>query len=199
MIETKNDLKKYIQADEIALGKLTFQGKIKGLLVPNIHSYERMLRVCEYYKNCRKDLIGRIIFAIKYIRFQRYSIKLGYTIPLNVFGPGLCICHYGTIVIHKDVKFGKNARIHADVNIGSYNRNSGRGETASPIFGDNVYIGPGAKIFGGIRIGNEVAIGANSVVTKNVPDGVSVAGAPAKIINTNGSKGLIIDGTCEKV
>ncbi|WP_260267260.1 serine O-acetyltransferase [Pediococcus parvulus] len=65
----------------------------------------------------------------------------------------------------------------------------------TPIIGDNVYIGPGAKLFGKIHIGNNCAIGANAVVNKNVPDNVTVAGIPAKIINHRGSKGLIIYGT----
>ncbi|GAA3319001.1 hypothetical protein GCM10020331_024100 [Ectobacillus funiculus] len=56
---------------------------------------------------------------------------------------------------------------------------------AVPKIGNNVYIGPGAKIFGGITIGNNVSIGANSVVTKDVPDNVTVVGIPAKIIAEN--------------
>lgn len=200
MIASKEELRKYIKADIRAFGGVTFRQRIKGLFVPNIYAFEKKMRVCEYYRNCRQDALGKFVFAVKYLRYQRYSIKLGYTIPLNVFGPGLCLCHYGTIVIHDTVRFGKNARIHADVNIGNYSRDESDGPKATaPIFGDNVYIGPGAKVFGGIRIGNDVAIGANSVVTKDVPDGVSVAGIPAKIINHDGSQGLIIDGKYNKI
>lgn len=52
-----------------------------------------------------------------------------------------------------------------------------------PVIGDNCYIGPGAKLFGDIRIGNNVAIGANSVVNKSFEDNVTIAGVPAKIVN----------------
>jgi serine O-acetyltransferase len=55
-----------------------------------------------------------------------------------------------------------------------------------------VYIGPGAKIFGGIRVGNNSAIGANCVVTKDVPEHATVVGIPGSVISYKGSEGLII-------
>jgi len=115
------------------------------------------------------------------------SIHLGFTIPLNVFGPGLCIAHRGTIVVNKDTRVGENCRIHACTNIGS-----NRGGVSAPQIGNNVYIGPGAKIFGDIRIADNIAIGANSVVNKSFYEkGISVAGVPAKKINNKGSDGII--------
>lgn len=117
-----------------------------------------------------------------YYHFLKESIKYGFTIPINAFGPGLSLAHYGSIIVNG--KIGKNCRIHSCVNIGE-----GHGKT--PIIGDNVYIGPGAKIFGGIKIGNNVAIGANAVVNKDVPDNVTVAGIPAVIISKKGSKELL--------
>lgn len=62
-------------------------------------------------------------------------------------------------------------------------------EAEVPIIGDNCFIGPGAKVFGKIKIGNNVAIGANAVVNKDVPSNVTVAGVPAKIINEVGTVG----------
>ncbi|WP_292389244.1 serine O-acetyltransferase [Methanosarcina sp. UBA5] len=115
------------------------------------------------------------------------SIHLGFTIPLNVFGPGLCIAHRGTIVINKDVRIGENCRIHACTNIGS-----NRDDISAPQIGNNVYIGPGAKIFGNITIADNIAIGANSVVNKSFYEkGISIAGVPAKKINNKGSNGII--------
>lgn len=104
------------------------------------------------------------------------SVCLGFTIPLNVFGPRLCIAHRGTIVINKDTRVGENCRIHACTNIGT-----GRGGASAPQIGNNVYIGPGAKIFGDIEIADNIAIGANSVVNKSFYEaGISIAGVPAK-------------------
>jgi serine O-acetyltransferase len=91
----------------------------------------------------------------------------------------LCIVHYGTIVVNSRAKIGENCRIHPSTSIGEYN--------GIPTIGNNVYIGPGVKIFGGITIGNNVAIGANSVVNSNVPDNVTIVGIPAKIISSKSS------------
>ncbi|AKB28326.1 serine O-acetyltransferase [Methanosarcina siciliae C2J] len=120
------------------------------------------------------------------------SIHFGYSIPLNVFGPGLCIAHRGTIVVNKDARVGENCRIHACTNIGS-----GREyDFLAPKIGNDVYIGPGAKIFGNIEIADHIAIGANSVVNKSFYEkGISIAGVPAKKINNKGSEGMVTDAT----
>jgi serine O-acetyltransferase len=59
------------------------------------------------------------------------------------------------------------------------------------VVGDRVYLAPGAKVFGPIRVGHDVAVGANAVVNRDVPEGVTVAGVPAKIVSTHGSRQLI--------
>lgn len=178
-----------------ALGGVNFLQRFKSFFVPSIWKFEKKMRILEYYNNCRKDMLGKIIYQMKKIFFERYSLKLGFSIPINVFGPGLCIAHIGTLVVNENVKIGANARVHVGVNIGNYSQfDKDWKPDNTPIIGDNVYIGPGAKLFGKIKIGNNVAIGANAVVTKDVPDHVTVAGAPAKIINDRGSEGMIIKG-----
>jgi len=74
---------------------------------------------------------------------------------------------------------GENCRIHPSTSIGDYN--------GAPTIGNNVYIGPGAKLFGNISVGNNVAIGANAVVNADVPTNVTVGGIPAKIISQKSS------------
>lgn len=86
---------------------------------------------------------------------------------------------------YSNVKIGKNCRINADVVIGTQLGT----RDLTPVIGDNCFIGPGAKIFGKINIGDNVAIGANAVVNKDVPSNVTVAGVPAKIVNQNGTVG----------
>ncbi len=191
MIENKTELKQYIKLDLIAQGlyPLSIYERVFSLLRPTIWKYEIRLRKLEYLYNIgNHGLIKKIIFNIQYNRFKAYGYKLGYTIPLNVFGPGLCLCHVGTIVIHSHAKIGANARVHAGVNIGDAssftNENDGY---YVPTIGDNVYIGPGAKLFGKITIGDNVRIGANAVVNKDVMSGVTVGGIPAKVISETSS------------
>lgn len=110
-------------------------------------------------------------------------MKLGFSIPINVFGPGLSIPHYGTIVVNKATQVGKNCRLHEGVNIGATN-----GSAAAPKIGDNVFIGSGAKIIGDISIADDVAIGANAVVVTSITEkGVTYGGVPAKKISSNNS------------
>ena len=99
-------------------------------------------------------------------------------------GKGFYIGHYGTIVVSGKAVIGENVNISHGVTIGASNRGVNKGV---PTIGNFVYIGPGAKIFGNIKIGNNVAIGANAVVTKDVPDNACVGGIPANIINMEGS------------
>jgi serine O-acetyltransferase len=94
-------------------------------------------------------------------------------------GPGFIITHSVGVIINSQVRAGKNLTVHHGVTIGSE-------KNKSPILGDNVFIGAGAKVIGGITVGSDVKIGANAVVTKDVPDGATVVGIPAKIVRMYG-------------
>ena len=181
MIKNKKDYRHYLECDRIALGikNNSLINKLLYYLVPGLTwKFHRMLRKVEYYKNCKKGYLNKLYYYYLYYRFRRLSVKLGFSIPENVFGPGLAIVHYGAIVVHKNAKIGKNCRIQSCTNIGA----SG-GSDKAPKIGDNVYIGPGAKIYGDITIASNIAIAANSCVNKDVLiDGVLVGGIPAKVI-----------------
>ena len=114
------------------------------------------------------------------IRLRRLSYKLGFSIPENTFGPGLSIAHYGSIIVNPHARIGCNCRIHSGVNVGA-----GRNEADVPNIGNNVYIGPGAKIFGNITIGDNTKIGANAVVNKSFSGGGTLVGVPAHKVNTS--------------
>jgi serine O-acetyltransferase len=117
------------------------------------------------------------------------SIRFGITLPIQSKpGPGFYIGHFGGIVVHPDVRFGRDCNLSQGVTIGLSSRGKYFG---TPIIGDRVYIGPGAKIFGNISVGHDAAIGANAVVTRDVAPGTVVGGVPAKVIGEDGSEGYI--------
>jgi len=101
-------------------------------------------------------------------------------------GPGLYISHGVNIVIGSGARVGRDLTILNGVTLGQKRRiedwKGEENEDGYPEVGDNVYLGTGCKVLGGIKIGRNVTIGANSVVTKDVPDDVIAAGVPARIL-----------------
>ncbi|KAB7530490.1 serine acetyltransferase [Flagellimonas olearia] len=178
--KSKEDYKQAILMDSVALGMTnpSLKSKIKNLLSPYyIYNFQMLMRKVEYYSTKTSVLSKLYCYYLKF-RYKKLSLKLGFSIPPHVFGPGLSIVHYGTIVINQKAQVGKNCRIHACVNIGA----SG-GDSNAPKIGDNVYIAPGAKIYGNITIANNIAIGANAVVNRSFEEeGILIAGNPAKKI-----------------
>lgn len=83
-----------------------------------------------------------------------------------------------SIFISPNAVIGKNCVIYQQVVIGQKSIDDG----ASPVIGDNVFIGAGAKIIGNVVIGDNVTIGAGAVVTKDVPNNCTVVGNPARIV-----------------
>lgn len=113
------------------------------------------------------------------------------SIPLNVFGPGLSLPHRGNIIVNSHTHIGENCRIHVGVNIGAHH-------DKAPRIGNNVYIGPGAIIFGDIEIADNCSIGVNATVNKSViePNCV-VAGTPAKVLKRNVASWNGIEPICK--
>jgi serine O-acetyltransferase len=182
MIRSKDDYLKYLEADRMALSRPVrkFMNSVISIINPDyIWDFQRLLRRLEYLKNVKSSgLINKIVYLYLRLKFKKMSLRLGFSIPENVFGPGLAIVHYGTIVVNCNAKIGANCRIHVDTNIGA----SG-GSDKAPQIGDNVYIAPGAKIFGDITIPKNTVIGANSVVNKSFnEENMLIAGVPAKLI-----------------
>ncbi len=120
-------------------------------------------------------LLPKLIYYIQYLLFNS-------SVPASCeIGKGSKFGYYGmAVVIHARAEIGKNCVIGTCVTIGG---KSGWHEV--PTIGDNVHIASGAKILGPVRRGNNVYIGANAVVTKDVPDNCVVAGIPAKILAKN--------------
>lgn len=119
------------------------------------------------------------------------SLRYGISIPYNTrIGPGLYIGHYGGIVLSDAAEIGRDCNINHGVTIGvKYGgKNSG-----VPAIGDRVFLGPGCVVIGGIRLGNDVAVGANAVVVDSVQDGGVVAGVPARLVSISGSSEYVVN------
>ena len=117
MIRSKQDYFQYIHQDAVALGKCTpsFMLHIRNLLFPPpIWKFQQIMRKLEYFSNVKRR--GVRLYWYKW-RYRKLSIKLGFSIPINTFGPGLSIAHHGPIIINPACKIGQNCRIHACVNI----------------------------------------------------------------------------------
>ncbi len=117
-------------------------------------------------------MVKLLLLPIYYMQNHRMTARWGISIERTTkIGEGFYIGHYGGIFVSADAKIGKNVNISQDVTIGVAGKGENRG---CPTIGDNVYIAPGAKIFGKIKVGNDVKIGANAVVYKDIPDGATV-------------------------
>ncbi len=97
------------------------------------------------------------------------------------FGPGFVLIHSQGVVINTAVIGGANVMLEHQVTIGAE-------KSASPQLGDDVFIGAGAKVIGNVSIGSRARIGANAVVTRDVPEGATVVGIPARVIKIDGQR-----------
>lgn len=138
--------------------------------------YQRILRRVEYAATLRGPM-GKAAWAIARVRLARYSLKTGISIPPGVFGPGLSIAHYGSIVVNDHARVGAWCRIHSATNIGAF-------AGGAPAIGDFAYLGPGAVVFGGVKLGDEVTIAANSTARSDASDRTTVMGTQVREVHS---------------
>ncbi|MBM7657753.1 serine O-acetyltransferase [Sporolactobacillus spathodeae] len=177
MIVTKKELIECLKTEK----NLYIGGNWKNLLRLSLlkdhdyllWKYAKSLRYTEYHFNNKH--------RIRYYIWQRkkniIGSKLGVTMWHNTVDAGLRIWHYGSIIVNGHTNIGKNCQLHGDNCIG----NKGESEKGVPTIGDNVDIGVGAKIIGGVYIASNIRIGANAVVTRSFyEEGITIVGVPAK-------------------
>lgn len=170
----KSILKEFLEADAVNY-KSQYRSwirKIKFNAFSNpiseqkyIWLYIKALRYVEYYQNTSRGTISKFLMLWWLRKLRKYSHITSFQIPPNVCGKGLTIWHWGPIIINPAAKIGKNCTLYPGVLIG--HKYPGNG---SAIIGDNVFIGAGTKIIGPVKIGNNVTIGQNCVITKDIPD-----------------------------
>ena len=152
---------------------------LAGYMAESWTSY--FLKFC-YAMNFQHEFLGNFYLRIGKLRFFRCLLFWFYkpdktvriSMPESKVGEGLVLGHGFSIECIAE-SIGKNCSIYQQSTIGFTRK-------GCPTIGDNVWIFSGAKILGPVKIGNNAVIGANAVVTKDVPDNAVVAGVPAKII-----------------
>ena len=164
-------------------------------IISGKNKIERILRLAftqEYYsvvifrygkwaRGVKIPILGLILRLLYFFMNKFISILSGVEIWLDSeIEEGLLIAHYGGVYILANI--GQNCTIAQQVVIGYKGAGQGPG---TPTLGNNVYLGAGAKIIGKVVIGNSVRVGANAVVTKDVPDNATVVGVPARIVRIN--------------
>ena len=171
MIRTKKELLFYIMADS-----MMNRGYFKPSIKQRIHSLISPDYIMDFLVAMRKvDYFSHSIGGCIQLRYYRHklknlSLKLGFSIEPDVFGYGLIIPHYGTIVVGPNNKIGNYAVLHTSTCITSRPKS----------IGDYFYLSTGAKVITGEDIGDNVMVSANSVVIKGCIGGNALlVGAPA--------------------
>lgn len=152
--------------------------------IPRILLAQSFWAVCEYrfghWARAEAPARARPLARLASI-FTHLAIEVltGISIsPSAEIGPGLVIGHLGPVIVNSRARIGAGCTLSHEVTIGQ----DVNPPFDAPRIGRGVYIAPGAKVFGGIVVGDHVAIGANAVVRKDVPDRAIAVGVPARVV-----------------
>lgn len=169
---------------------ISFLLKAMGGKLSSDYNRYKLLRNCSFlkllivYPEFRYQFFYRLRLHSSILRILLKPLQL--INPLNLYincsdiDEGLFIEHgFSTIIACKHI--GRNCWINQQVTIGFSDKSH------SPYIGDNVEIKAGAKVIGGVKIGDDVIIGANAVVVTDVPSHSIVVGVPAKVIKARNS------------
>lgn len=178
MIKSRKELEFYIMADRIMAGRnsrRSLKEFLKGVFTSQnvILDYLRYMRKVSYYKSkkCRRLSFDYLRCLYAGYKYRNLGLKLGFSIGYDVFGYGLLIPHYGTIVVNSNVRVGNYAVLHTCTCIGGSNK----------IMGDGLYLSTGSQIMGNLTLGNNVSVSAHSLVNKSFGDNVLLVGSPALV------------------
>lgn len=173
-IRDKKDLKRYLLCDKIALNK---NYKKPRFMRDYIWRFQILLRKTEYWSN-QKSLLSKVMFYFFLFRYKRRCRLNCVEIPLNCIREGLTIWHLQNIIINHKCSIGYNFSISAGVIIG-------QAKGIIPIIGNSVMIMVNSSVLGA-SLCDEVAIGAHTLVIKNISEKHSVwVGYPAKKNSNN--------------
>jgi|TARA_B100001750_G_scaffold216563_1_gene201316 serine O-acetyltransferase len=169
-------LESVINRDPAAKSKLSIILTYPGVKAIFFH------RIANFFSLAKFDLIGRIIS-----QFSRFLTGIEIH-PKAKIGKNLFIDHGMGVVIGETSEIGDNVTIYHMVTLGgispSINSDEQRNVKRHPTLQNNVVVGSGAQVLGPVVVGKNAKIGANAVVTKDVPDNAVMVGIPAKNVGT---------------
>ena len=169
-------LQSIIDRDPAAKSKLSLILTYPGVKAVFFH------KIANFFATAKFDLIARIIS-----QFSRFLTGIEIH-PKAKIGKNLFIDHGMGVVIGETSDIADNVTIYHMVTLGgispSINSNDQREVKRHPTLHDNVVVGSGAQILGPVIVGKNAKIGANAVVTKNVPENAVMVGIPAKNVGT---------------
>ncbi len=191
-INTFKQLRGYIYSDLYRyMTSTSLKARLRAWYISGFR-YTFFMRSCKYFHSKR---IFLPLYFICRIALRHYSVKYGFQIPWQTdIGPGLCIGHYGPIIVNPNARIGANCNITVGVLLGLNHKLDADGKSLGfeyPSIGDRVSLGNNCKIIGGVHIGNKAVIGVSSIVTHNIPDNSIAVGIPAQIISDKGSAALV--------
>jgi len=126
----------------------------------------------------RPALLRKCLSALYHLLYKLVQILTGIELPCEVeIGRNFVIDHFGGIVVSGYARFGNDCRIRNGVVVGLARVD----DPVAPVIGNNVDIGAGAKLLGRITVGDNVVIGANAVVVRDVPPNSVAVGVPAVV------------------
>lgn len=163
--------------------KQVILGGAKKLITNASFKVTYWFRIGSYLKS-KQNPLYKPLYLMVAILYKHYQYKTGIQLYLGCkVGGGLVFPHYGCQIIHYAAELGQNVQIFQGVTIGTT-----RGKEGTPKIGNNVILFSGARVIGGVTIGDNCVIGAGAVVTKDVPSGCVAAGLPAKVVSQNGEE-----------
>ncbi len=147
-----------------------------------------IMRICTYLRAQYFSRYG--LYHLFLWIHRRMQVKYAAYIEFSTsIGPGLYLGHLCFVVTNTRCVIGENCTLSHGVTIGQTNQRSKN--PGVPIIGDRVYLGCGAKILGGITIGNDAVVAPNAVVVSDVPARAVVGGIPARVLSMEGSDGYV--------
>ncbi len=185
---TTDELRQLWYADLYRYGPTTPRAFLRALAAEPGYRYAFVMRLVAYARS-HGDPAHRLLAIASRAWLRRLRFRFGVDLPASTrVGSGLYMNHPSGIVVHSEAVIGRDCNLSQDVTLGEANRGRNAG---FPTIGDGVYIGPGAKIVGAVHVGDDSAIGANCVVTRDVPPHSVVVGVPGRVISSDGAAGYV--------